>query len=234
LHYLLAYGLAIPFAILGARRLLSERPWDGWLVVAWALATPLLAYAPFNLQRRLPEGVWVALVILMVKSFEGASKGLSRRAVWGLRLLVAFSLPSTLILLTGGLFTALRPARPVFRPVNEVTLFEQIAASAHPGDVIMASYDTGNALPAWVPVRVVIGHGPESIGLEVLLPKVERFYSVESSDDERLRLIQEFNVRYIIYGPLEAALGGWQPEDAGYLQLAYKAGEYQAYQIDGK
>jgi hypothetical protein len=98
----------------------------------------------------------------------------------------------------------------------------------------MASYDTGNALPAWVPVRVVIGHGPESIGLEVLLPKVERFYSVESSDDERLRLIQEFNVRYIIYGPLEAALGGWQPEDAGYLQLAYKAGEYQAYQVDGK
>jgi hypothetical protein len=40
LHYLLAYGLAIPLAILGARRLLSERPWDGWLVVAWALATP--------------------------------------------------------------------------------------------------------------------------------------------------------------------------------------------------
>jgi hypothetical protein len=233
-HYLLAYGLAIPFAIIGARKLLRDNPWDGWLLVTWALAIPFLAYAPFNLQRRLPEAAWVALVILMVKSFEGEGDGLSRRSAWGISLLTAFSLPSTLFLLIGGFFTAIRPAVPVFRPVDEVKVCEQLAASAQPGDIVLSSYETGNSLPAWAPVRVVIGHGPESVGLADLLPKVQRVYSVEADDEERQRLIRELNVRYVFYGPSEARLGNWQPEDAPYLQLAYQSGDYQVYQVYGK
>jgi hypothetical protein len=233
-HYLLAYGLVIPFAIIGARKLLHDRPWDGWLLAAWALAIPFLAYAPFNLQRRLPEGAWVALVILLVKSFESEVDRVTRRSAWGINLLTAFSLPSTLFLLIGGLFTAIRPMIPVFRPVDEVTVFEQLEASAHPGDVVLSSYDTGNALPAWAPVRVVVGHGPESVGLADLLPKVQRFYSVEADDDERQRWMMELDIRYVFYGPSEAELGGWQPGDATYLQLALKSGEYQVYQVYGK
>jgi len=233
-HYLLAYGLAIPFAIIGARKLLRERPWDSWLLVAWALAIPFLAYAPFNLQRRLPEGVWVALVVVMVKSFEGEGDRLTRRLAWRISLLTAFSLPSTLFLLIGGIFTAIRPAMPVFRPVDEVTVFEELGASAHPGDIVLSSYETGNALPAWAPERVVVGHGPESVGLADLLPKVQRFYSVDADDAERQRLIQELNIRYIFYGPSEVGLGGWQVGNAPYLQLVGKSGEYQVYQVYGK
>jgi hypothetical protein len=234
LHYLLAYGLAIPFAIMGARKLLRERPWDGWLLAAWALAIPFLAYAPFNLQRRLPEGAWVALVILMVKSFEGEGDTRTRRAAWGIGLLTAFCLPSTLFLLTGGYLTAIRPAMPVFRPADEVAVFEQLGASAQPGDIVLSSYETGNALPAWSPVRVVVGHGPESVGLADLLPKVQRFYSVEADDEERQRLVQKLNVSYVFYGPSEAGLGGWQAGKASYLQLAGKSGKYQVYKVHGK
>ena len=122
---------------------------------------------------------------------------------------------------------------PVFRPVDEVTVFEQLGANAHPGDIVLSSYDTGNALPAWAPVRVVIGHGPESVGLADLLPKVQHFYSVEE-DDERQRLIQELDVRYVFYGPSEARLGGWQPGNAPYLQLIHQSGEYQVYQVYDK
>ncbi len=233
-HYLLAYGVAIPFAIVGARKLIGERPWDGWLLPAWALAIPFLAYAPFNLQRRLPEAVWVALVILAVKSFEGESERISRRLAWGTRLLMAFSLPSAVFLLVGGVFTAIRPAMPVFRPADEVRVFEQLAANAHPGEIVLASYDTGNALPAWAPVRVVVGHGPESVGLAELLPKVQRFYSVEANDEERQRLIQELNIGFVFYSPSEARLGGWQPGNAPYLQPANKSGEYQVYKVYGK
>jgi hypothetical protein len=234
LHYLLAYGLAIPFAILGARKLLRERTWDGWMLAAWALAIPLLAYAPFNLQRRLPEGAWVALVVLMVKSFDGEAGRLAHQKARILPLLMAFSLPSTLFLLIGGVFTALKPALPVFRPVDEIKTFEYLLANANAGDIVLASYNTGNALPAWAPVKVVIGHGPESVGLADLAPKVRRFYAIETGDDERQRRFQEWNVRYIMFGPSEAELGGWQPEYAPYLQLAYEAGAYQVYQVHGQ
>ena len=123
---------------------------------------------------------------------------------------------------------------PLFRPADEVAVFEQLGSSAHPGDIVLSSYETGNALPSWAPERVVVGHGPESVGLADLLPKVQRFYSVDADDAERQRLIQELNIRYIFYGPSEVGLGGWQVGNAPYLQLVGKSGEYQVYQVYGK
>ena len=43
----------------------------GLFFAAWVLALPMLAYAPFNLQRRLLEGMWVALVTLALVAIEG-------------------------------------------------------------------------------------------------------------------------------------------------------------------
>ena len=54
--YLLAFGLILPFAILGIRKLLNQKPLETWLIIVWVGIFPFLAYAPYNLQRRLPEG----------------------------------------------------------------------------------------------------------------------------------------------------------------------------------
>jgi len=210
------------------------RPWEGWLLAGWALATPFLAYAPFNLQRRLPEGVWVALVILGMKAFEPEMDRESTRTRWGALVLLIACLPSTLFLLIGGVFTAVKPGLPVFRPVDEISAFEFIASHARVGDVVLSSYTTGNALPAWAAVRVAIGHGPESIGLAELQPQVTHFYQSTGDDLERQHLIEALDVRYVFRGPLETALSDWQPDQAQYLHLLYQSGEYEVLQVDGK
>ena len=69
-HYLFAYGLIVILAILGALYFLRQRPWSGWLPLAWAISLPALAYAPTNIQRRLPDGIWVALVVLALAGLE--------------------------------------------------------------------------------------------------------------------------------------------------------------------
>ncbi len=38
-----------------------------------------------------------------------------------------------------------------------------------PAQVVLAAYETGNPMPAWAPVRVLVGHGPESIHLSELI-----------------------------------------------------------------
>jgi hypothetical protein len=221
-HYLVAYGLLFPFVILGARRLLAGEPWKGWLLVAWVLAAPFMAYAPTNFQRRLPEGVWVALVALALCSVDGlrvSNPGWFRR----FQLITLLAFPTTLLLFIGGILAAMRPALPVFQPAEEAVTFDSLASAnkTQQGNqpVVLSAYDTGNALPAWAPVRVVIGHGPESADLAQLLPQVRAFYSEGTSDAARLEMIRRLDVQYVIWGPDEQALGSWDPRQAPFLRV---------------
>ena len=228
-HYLLAYGLLLPFMWVGGRNLLRRQAHSGWLLVAWVCAAPFLAYAPVNLQRRLVEGVWVAMIALACSSVRGTGKdGVSWRSFL---IISAFVFPSTLFLLVGGVSTSLNADTPVFRSAQETAVLEQLAARAAPGSVVLASYATANALPAWAPLRVLAGHGPESVNLSSVQPRVENFYRDGATDAERQALIDEFRVAYVFYGPRERALGSWQPAQAAYLQLFAEQGEYAVYQV---
>lgn len=236
LHYLMAYGFLLPFAFLGALRLLRQQPFRGALPVVWSALQPVLAYAPFNLQRRLPEGVWVALVVLAGKALERSpasgqnQKTLLDRLFW---VPLLFTLPSSLFLLAGSALVALNPGTPVFRPVDEVHAFEFLAENARPGEIVLAAYETGNALPAWAPVRVVIGHGPESIDLERLRPQVAAVYDPTLTDEQRLAFLQQNDVHYVFWGPAERNLGAWDPRLEPYLTQLYGSGGYFIFSVAG-
>lgn len=242
LHYLVAYGLILPFAWLGGRIALQltqkERRVWGWLLVGWVALFPLLAYLPVNLQRRLPEGVWAAWVALAMLAFEGRSGGEQAapaeeapgRKNWH-ALWLGFAFPSTLLLLIGGCLSASRPNMPIFRPAEEVAGFEFLAQNAAPGQVVLSAYETGNALPAWAPLRVVIGHGPESARLEELRPQVAAFYAECTADDQRLALLRQYQVAYVFWGPAERRLGDWYPERATYLRRVFQQGDYSIYEV---
>jgi len=231
LHYVLAYGLLVPFAIWGGIRLLKNNPVIGWFPVAWVLMLPVLAYAPINLQRRLPEGIWMAWIVLALSAFQGLRPGNQAKRFRYFQLTTTLLFPSTLLLLSGGLMAAAHPAQPIFQPLNEVTLFETLDTQARPGEIVLSDFQSGNALPAWAPLRVVIGHGPESANLASLQPRVKAFYQVQTSDAERLKFLQTYHVRYVFWGPDERSLGAWNPQDAAYLSLVLQAGEYEVYEV---
>jgi hypothetical protein len=238
LQYLIAYGLVLPLAIAGVVQLLRLDTWRGLFFAAWVLALPMLAYAPFNLQRRLLEGMWVALVTLALFAIEGwRSRSSNKTSQLSLKhidrmlwfLLLAF--PSTLILISGALLASWRPSLPLFRQTSEIEAFEYLKHSASPGDVVLASYDVSNALPAWAPLRVVAGHGPESVGLAELRPIVDAFYSSTTPDAVRNQFLKEQQVRFVFWGPLERKLGDWDAGKAPYLEKVYEAGGVQIYQV---
>ena len=227
LHYLLAYGLLLPFAFIGARWVIVRRDRKGFLPIAWLLIFPLLVYAPVDFQRRLAEGVWVAIVILTVIAIDNI-RSKKRLLFSGL---TALTLPSTLFLLIGGYISARQLAPPTFFPVDKTAAFEYISDVAHKDAVVLTSFDTGNSLPAWAPVRVVIGHGPESVGLAELQPRVASFYQSSTDDQTRKDIIVEFEVRYIFWGPDERALGDWQPSNEPYITLIFERGDYAIYEV---
>ena len=226
--YLLAYGIMLLLAVFGAKFVLQHNDKNRWLLIlGWIALFPILAYAPFNVQRRLVEGAWVAMVVFAVAAFETYKPGVQRIIRYGL--LTSF-LPG-LILIAGGVATVMQLKTPLYRPASEVAVFEFLAKNADVNDIVLASYETSNPLPAWAPLRIMIGHGPESFQLEKGKARVDRFFQTGTSDEERLELLNEFQVRYVFWGPNERDLGPWQPSQADYLQAWYENDGYQVFKV---
>ncbi|HLD93798.1 MAG TPA: hypothetical protein VI703_06315 [Anaerolineales bacterium] len=225
-HYVLAYGFLLPFAYFGLRSLLRKKWMQGSFLLTWLVLLPFLLYAPIGLQRRLAEGAWVMLVVLTLFPFEGKGAR-DPRALW----LFSLAFPSTLILFIGGLQMARDVDPPVFLPAGEAMAFEELRRVASKGEIVLSSYETGNALPAWAPLRVIAGHGPESVDLERLLLKIQALYQTSTTDVARLRFLRDYGITYVFWGPNEQRLGSWLPADEDYLELVVDLGEYEVYRV---
>jgi uncharacterized membrane protein YjjB (DUF3815 family) len=223
--YLLAFGVVLPFAIAACVDFVRRKDRMGLFLTGWVILLPFLAYAPYNLQRRLPEGIWVALVVLALIKINSIKLAFRRTAF----AFLYSGLLCSLMLLVGSLGVTTSPAIPIFRPAGEVAMFNFVAQTARRDAVVLASFDTSNALPAWAPVRTVIGHGPESIHSDLLMPRVTEFYAGQL--DEEPSLISEFNVQYVIYGPAEKALGTWAPFGNNRFTLIYDKDEYKVFKV---
>jgi len=228
IEYVWAFLLILPLSIMGVVYVIKHRVNSGSFLIGWLALFPVLAYLPVTVQRRLPEGVWIALVILALLGVNYFSEKIKTK-VFALQALVGMC--STLLILVGSIGAALGHQFPLFRQREEISMFEYLANEAQPGEVILASFNTSNALPAWVPLHTITGHGPESINFSTINPWVNEFYSSETTDESRQRLINEFGIGYVLWGPYEQELGEWDPSTAVYLTLIYRDGDYNIFQV---
>jgi len=202
-EYLLAYGLILPFAaafFVGKNpRKFSRRE---WMLIIWMGMLPLLINIPINSQRRLAEGSWAALVTLGALALDSPDGPLrlSWRWVW----LLTF--PTALILLAGGTASAVNPVRPVFLPENEVEAYLYLKDQTSKTDVVLSSFKTGNVLPAWAPVYVVLGHPAETLDYQETSKRVHDFYQGRLDHGEMTRMLEEFSVDFVFWGPSEREL----------------------------
>lgn len=227
LHYLAAYGLILPFMLVGITVILKKKPVYGILLIGWLGLAPVLVGSNLSGQRRLIEGLWVVLVTLAMVAYEEVRKPWFRRLYW----LGIWTLPTTLLLWVGGFGVTKTVQPPVFYPKDEVSAFKYLASYAEDSDVVLTAYDSGNALPAWAPVFVVIGHRPESADYAELAPQVEAFYQGNTSDENRLSFLRDVGADYVFWGPDERVNGSWDPGLAEYLVLVFQEGSYAIYRV---
>jgi hypothetical protein len=238
--YLFAYGLLIPFAILGGVRIVRRRPWKGLLLVSWVLALPILAYAPFNMQRRLVDGLWIALIVLALGSLspsfspQDQPAAISRRKLrYSFYGLSAVGFIAALILILGGISATLKPAQPLYRHLDQVRAFSQLAQLAAPGEVVLSAHNTGNPMPAFAPVRVVIGITTLTVAYDQVAAQVDSLYQANTPDAQRQVLLKKWGVEYVYWGPDERELGDWDPHQAIYLEKIISTGEHEIFRVKG-
>ncbi|HSR47953.1 MAG TPA: hypothetical protein VLL77_08190 [Anaerolineales bacterium] len=229
-HYLLAYAVVLIPAGLGTRRSIQTQGAMGWFLPSWVAVLLLLAYAPVAFQRRLVDGAWVALAILAAQGLRSLEFGESRRRIVAGALMGALML-TTAVLIAGGVWTALRPQKPAFRPATEVEAILWLAENVEKKSVVLASFETGNVVPAWAPLRSVMGHGPETPDLGRLRPQIEAFFGESMTVTERQGLLDRQRVDFVFLGPEERALGSWDPVTLTDLLPIYSEGGYDIFAV---
>jgi hypothetical protein len=231
IHYLVAYAVVAPFALMGIVYGYKQNAVRILLPAVWVFVFPFLAYAPLTIQRRLPEGVWIALVTLAVLGITSLSQriGSVRKAAYAL---VCIAIPSSILLLAGGLAAAVRASPPIYRAADEVAAFLELASRAEEGEVVLSAFETGNALPAWASVRVVIGHGPESVQFEARQRDIRHFFSASASDRARIEILERLGVSYVFWGPEERREGSWDPHTGSFLTPIFESGGYSIFEVE--
>jgi hypothetical protein len=171
--------------------------------------------------------VWVALIILGVVVIEAhLTKYRKAITVWA-----ALGYLATLMFYVGAIFTVSSPNSPLFIPKAEEDAFRFLNGVIQKSDVVLADFRISNELPAWSPVRIIVGHGPESIDAVNLTPRVDSFFAKGEKNEDRQALIKEFNVKYVIAGPDEQTPQSWDPGGSGLAGLIYQNSSYKIYQI---
>ena len=223
--YLLAFGLMLPLVLVGLQVAYRQKR-QYLLLGGWVLVFPLLAYAPYNLQRRLPEGIWVALVILALIGLQRVSGAWKKVG----RIAMCAALVTTGFVYLGALITVAKPAAPLYATADVVEAYQYLASHAQKDDVVLASFEVSNALPAYAPLRTITGHGPESVHAEAINPRVLAFEQPDTPDAERLALLNDFGVRYYIH---VVGAEGWASGEAAYLEEVFANASVQVYQVRG-
>ena len=225
-HYLIAYGLVLPFAVSGVIKIYRHNPKQGLLLACWIAVLPLLVYAPVNPQRRLAEGIWVILITGMFGCF------LNKKAVptHG-KLITGLSFPSALFLVWGAVSRAVSPSAPIFISAPEVEAYNALDEIASKDSIVLSTFAVGNSMPAWVPVRVIQGHGPETVHLKIWQAAIDEYFLENQGDTHCGGFFEENHIDYLFWGPEEVGTWDWDPGIKDCLLQVYNAGGYRIYQV---
>ena len=245
LDYLLAYIvlilLGIPAIINLLKAGLNHRT---VLLIVWPITALALAYVPINVQRRMLEGVIIPLTILATMGLWSlvGEKPDDRSAMilWRLRqigggIVLSFLLPSAVLLIGGGAMAASKSEQPLFQSTDELDVLHWLGQRAQPGSVVMVTPQVGNILPAYAPVRVYTGHGPETIGAPNKEIRARAFFEGTMKSSDAQALLEEIRARYVwVGGP------GYQfdcPQNICFdptllgLEEIYHSGEFTIFKV---
>lgn len=173
------------------------------LLIVWMIFGLLLAYFPFQLQRRFLLGYFIPIACLagmMLGTWTNTSNRLPRA---GLIVFFAVSFFTNLIILAGGL-AAIRLRDPnLYFPKGMQEAFDWMASEVDGRPLILASPETGLIIPGATGWRVVYGHPYETPDAENNKSLVESAYTGEMSRQELGQFLDLNGIDYIFMGPFE-------------------------------
>jgi hypothetical protein len=217
-----------------------------WLVVVWIALSLALICIPtaVGFQRRFVFGVQPMLGLVaavgLTAVWRWARCGDTPWRAFGRRMgrhLVMVTLFSSTVCFYGReLQIVTRPAEGAARDgaFHSVALREAgqwLATVMGPHDVVLAEAPTGNYLAGVTIGRVFVGHPIGTLGHDEKRRAAWQFY-LGMHDEAGHSFLAANNIRYVVYGPHERALGAALPSAPQVLRAVYETPEVSIYEVE--
>jgi hypothetical protein len=247
-YYMAGYGFIFLLALPGAWHVLRKRDERQLLLVAWPVVALLAVYMPLSGQRRMIFGAVIplsalaaiglgAIVLPGIQRSRLASwlsaRGYSKERLGRVMtvLIVALVSMSNLFLVASSTLSATLGHPAVTQPVAVEEAIAWLGEHSSPDDVILSSYRVGNIIPARIGRRVVWGHWDETAFYAEKEADVTAFFAGGIPEAERQAILRRYGVDYVLYGPAEQTLGGFEPSGGSYLEEVYRNREVVIYYV---
>jgi hypothetical protein len=227
--------LGIPFwlalAYLRPRMFQSQNDTE-LFVITWFVAHFALAYMPTDFQIHMILGWQVPMAILASATLV--------KYVWPWmqaksRVLAGFAAITLagLMLITNGYLVAWRILdmgryeNPYFLTMNQTAVLDWLEVHTTRDDVVLAELSLGQFVPMWTDSRAFVAHWANTLHFFEKRDQAARFVSGEMSRVERLALLDQFQITFLIYEGASDPPWVNEPE----YREAHRQGDVVVYQI---
>jgi hypothetical protein len=250
-HYLLGYGPLLILALPGMVHLSRKRDVESMLPLVWVVAVAMLVYAPLKQQRRMVEGVHIPLSVLatmglyryylprlersrtarMIMTLGRRSYSPRSMRNFLIYLVLIITVLSNLYILASLAATAFQHSYPFFHERAENEAIDWLGRQTASTDTALTAYGTGSYIPSRINHRVFVGYWVETARFEDKMAMVDRFFQEETPDSWRSKLLEEYGIAYLFYGPRERMLGTFDPTGKSYLSPGFANSLVTIYRV---
>ena len=190
-------GIIIFLFIFWKKKLPLEKPIS--LLIVWIFFALLMAYVPFNLQRRFLVGLYIPIGIVfwhLLKIYFSQTQ--YKKQTLLIYVFIGMCLPSSLLIFTGSLNAITGFDSIFYYKKNIASSSEWLSTNIADKSVILTNEENGLIVPALANFKVVYGHPFESINAERTKQDINNFWSNQLSTDQSWSMINKYKVDYII------------------------------------
>ncbi len=226
----LLHGPVIILAIFGFYNILRSGRWMNNPIIYWFIVVPFFLYIPVNFQRRFIEGWFIPVSVLAALGwwrvvFPWLKKNIGLKVTRGIAFFITLTVIITpLVQLSSMIAKAyfILPHDLVHLSKGEFGAMQYLAANADCEDVILSDYNVGNLIPAYVCIKSFLGHWSLTPNIVERMSEVERFFDPTTPENQRIALIEGYNIRYVYLAKDDNIHEGSFLENAHYLQIVYQ------------
>ncbi len=239
----LSYGFLLVGAVVGAVLLWRTTALRSRLLVAWVIAHLMAIYAPVFFNRRLTQGLNIALALLAAAAVavvieRWRAKRPRSTTEYFLPVMGLFVLGLSTLWVTAKDLSVLLGVSGRDRPLyfylqhDYRDAFRWLRNSTDREVIVLSSPVTGNFIPGWSGRRVVAGHNIETIRFEEKRLAIRRFYDLRENDEWRRMFLERTGATHVVVGPWEGMLGAFDGQGVPYLRLAFERPTVRVYRVD--
>lgn len=246
-HLLIVMGLPLIALLAVPRRPLPSRDASARevLLATWLVVGALLLYLPVGFQIKMfggwqiPVGIFATRAVLT--RFEPSlpkfptwrihSGSFLRREIVVAAVFLAAVVPTNLYLYAWRFYDLGHRTYPYYLTQSELAGLHWLEKNSNPSDVVLSSLTTGEYVPSVSGNNAFLAHWAATLDYFGKRQLVDEFFKGGVSDTARRAIVNQYDVRYVFYGPTERELGSYNPVTSHWLTKVFSDGSVSVYRV---